>query len=131
MSTRVATQYESAMRAMSEAAAEDVLTHAPVRLAYWRIAALDTLLDRLEELRLGGERALPEDIRDLVVAYAARHDAELADRVQRINPDDLNAVHDAVFEAQGRVMLQLAELRKVPNWQDLDLTLAPGDDEAA
>jgi len=119
------------MRAMSQAAAEDVLTHAPVRLAYWRIAALDTLLDRLEELRLAGERALPDDIRDLVVAYAARHDAELADRVQRINPDDLNAVHDAVFEAQGRVMLQLAELRRVPNWQDLDLTLAPGDDEAA
>jgi hypothetical protein len=131
MSTQAATQYESAMRAMSQAAAEDVLTHAPVRLAYWRIAALDTLLDRLEELRLAGERALPDDIRDLVVAYAARHDTELADRVQRINPDDLNAVHDAVFEAQGRAMLQLAELRRVPNWQDLDLTLAPGDDEAA
>src|ERR1700724_2703125 len=78
-----------------------------------------------------GERAPAEDIRDLVVAYAARHDAELADRVQRINPDDLNAVHDAVFEAQGRVMLELAQLRRVPNWQDLDLTLAPGDDEAA
>jgi hypothetical protein len=131
MSTRAATQYESAMRAMSQAAAADVLTHAPIRLAYWRIAAMDTLLDRLEELRMAGERVLPEDIRDLVVAYAARNDAELADRVQRINPDDLNAVHDAVFEAQGRVMLQLAELRRVPNWQDLDLTLAPGDDEAA
>jgi hypothetical protein len=131
MSTRAATQYESAMRAMSQAAAEDVLTHAPIRLAYWRIAAMDTLLDRLEELRMAGERVLPEDIRDLVVAYATRNDAELADRVQRINPDDLNAVHDAVFEAQGRVMLQLAELRRVPNWQDLDLTLAPGDDEAA
>ena len=131
MSTQAATQYESAMRAMSQAAAEDVLTHAPVRLAYWRIAALDTLLDRLEELRLAGERTLPEDIRELVVAHAARHDAELADRIQRIDPDDLNAVHDAVFEAQGRVMLELAELRRVPNWQDLDLTLAPGDDEAA
>jgi len=92
---------------------------------------MDTLLDRLEELRLAGERALPEDIRDLVVAYAARYDAELADRVQRIDPEDLNAVHDAVFEAQGRVMLELAQLRRVPNWQDLDLTLAPGDDEAA
>src|SRR5207253_6072925 len=88
---------------MTQAAAEAELMHAPVRLAYWRIAAMDTLLDRLEELRLAGERALPEDIRDLVVAYAARHDAELADRVQRIDPDDLNAVHDAVFEAQGRV----------------------------
>jgi hypothetical protein len=44
---------------------------------------------------------------------------------------DLNAVHDAVFEAEGRVMLQLAKLRRVPNWQDLDMTLLPGDDEAA
>ncbi len=113
MSTRPATHYESAMRAMSQAAAEDLLTHAPVRLAYWRIAAMDTLLDRLEELRLAGERGLPEDVRDLVVAYAARHDAELADRVQGINPEDLNAVHDAVFEAQGRVMLELAQLRRV------------------
>lgn len=126
-----ATAYESAVRDMTQAAAEAELTHAPVRLAYWRIAAMDTLLDRLEELRLAGERALPEDIRDLVVAYAARHDPELADKVQRIDPADLNGVHDAVFEAQGRVMLQLAELRRVPNWQDLDLTLAPGDDEAA
>jgi len=131
MSTRPATHYESAVRAMSQAAAEAELMHAPVRLAYWRIAAMDILLDRLEELRLAGERALPEDIRDLVVAYAVRHDAELADRVQRINPEDLNAIHDAVFEAQGRVMLELAQLRRVPNWQDLDLTLAPGDDEAA
>ncbi len=126
-----ATHYESAVRAMSQAAAEAELTHAPIRLAYWRIAAMDSLLDRLEELRLAGERAVPEDIRALVVAYAARHDAQLADRVQRIDADDLNGVHDAVFEAQGRVMLELAELRRVPNWQDLDLTLAPGDDEAA
>ena len=131
MSTQAAPHYESAVRAMSQAAAEAELVHAPVRLAYWRIAAMDTLLDRLEELRLAGERALPEDIRDLVVAYAGRHDPELADRVQRISPEDLNAVHDAVFEAQGRVMLELAQLRRVPNWQDLDLTLAPGDDEAA
>ena len=131
MSTQTAPHYESAVRAMSQAAAEAELVHAPVRLAYWRITALDTLLDRLEELRLAGERQLPEDIRDLVVGYAARHDAQLADRIQRIDADDLNAVHDAVFEAQGRVMLELAQLRRVPNWQDLDLILAPGDDEAA
>lgn len=130
MSTQ-APDYASAVRAMSQAAAEAELTHAPVRLAYWRIAALDTLLDRLEELRLANERLLPEDIREQVAGYAARHDAELADRLRRIDAEDLNAVHDAVFEAQGRVMLQLAELRRVPNWQDLDLILAPGDDEAA
>ena len=131
MSTEAPRHYESAVRAMSQAAAEAELTHAPVRLAYWRMTALDTILDRLEELRLAGERVLPEDIREPVVAYAGRQDAELADRIQRIDGTDLNAVHDAVFEAQGRVMLQLAELRRVPNWQDLDLTLEPGDDEAA
>jgi len=131
MSSKAAPHYESAVRDMSQAAAEAELTHAPVRLAYWRMTALDTLLARLEELRVAGERALPEDIWEQVVAYAGRHDAELANRIQAITADDLNAVHDAVFEAQGRVMLQLAELRRVPNWQDLDLTLAPGDDEAA
>jgi hypothetical protein len=72
---------------------------------------------------------------ELVVGYADRHDAELAARIRAIYPGappDLNAVHDALFEAQGRVMLHLAELRQVPSWQDLDLTLEPGDsDEAA
>ena len=131
MSTQAVRHYESAVREMSQAAAEAELTHAPVRLAYSRMAALDTLLARLEELRLAAERTLPDDILELVVAYADRQDAELRDRIQRIDATDLNAVHDAVFEAQGRVMLQLAELRRVPNWQDLDLILEPGDDEAA
>lgn len=133
--TRPAPQhYESAVRAMSEAAAEVELTHAPVRLAYWSMAALDAMLARLEELRLANEREVPEDIVELVVGYAERHDAELAERMRRIDPGvpaELNTVHDALFEAQGRVMLRLAELRQVPNWQDLDLTLEPGDDEAA
>src|SRR5438309_2725468 len=90
MATQTAPHYESAVRAMSQAAAEAELTHAPVRLAYWRMAALDTLLDRLEELRLAGERILPEDILELVSTYAARQDAELADRIQRIDATDLN-----------------------------------------
>lgn len=131
MTAESARHYESAVRAMSQAAAEAEATRAPIRLAYWRIATLDTLLARLEELRLAGERLLPDDIRELVVAYADRHDAELAARVEALPMEDLNGVHDAVFEAQGRVMLQLAGLRRVPNWQDLDLILEPGDDEAA
>jgi hypothetical protein len=126
-----ARHYESAVWAMSRAAAEAEAEHAPVRLAYRRIAALDSLLGRLEELRLAGERVLPDDIRELVVAYAERHDSELLARVLRAQPNDFNAVHDAVFEAQGRVMLQLAELRRVPNWQDLDLVLEPGGGEEA
>lgn len=126
-----ARHYESAVRAMSQAAAEAEATHAPVRLAYWRMAALDAVLARLEELRVADEREVTEDILEQVTGFAERHDAELAERIRRIGSLELNAVHDAVFEAQGRVMLQLAELRRVPNWQDLDLTLEPGDDEAA
>lgn len=126
-----ARHYEAAIRAMSEAAATAEATHAPIRLAYWRMAALDTLLAGLEELRLAGERQLPEDTLELVVTFAQRHDHELRDRLQEINAEDVNAVHDAVFEAQGRVMLSLAELRRVPNWQDLDLVLEPGGEEAA
>lgn len=126
-----ARHYEAAIRDMSEAAATAEATHAPIRLAYWRMAALDTLLARLEELRLAAERQLPEDTLELVVTFAQRHDHELRDRLQQIDADDVNAVHDAVFEAQGRVMLQLAGLRRVPNWQDLDLVLEPGGEEAA
>jgi hypothetical protein len=134
MTTEAPQHFKSAVHAMSEAAAEAELTHAPIRLAYWRMAALDAILARLEELRLANERELPDDILELVVGYADRNDRDLAERLHRIDsgvPVELNAIHDALFEAQGRVMLRLAELRQVPNWQDLDLTLEPGDDEAA
>ena len=134
MTTAAPQHYQSAVQAMSEAAAEAELTHAPIKRAYWRMAALDAILARLEELRLANERELPDDILELVVAYANRNDADLAERLRRIDPGvpaELNAIHDALFEAQGRVMLRLAELRQVPNWQDLDMTLEPGDDEAA
>jgi len=123
--------YEEAVRAMSLAAAEVEASQAPIRRAYREMAALDALLGRLEELRLTGERGLPEDLRELVLAYAERYDGELLSQVAEAGPDDLNAVHDAVFEAQGKVMLQLAGLRQVPNWKDLDAVLEPGGEEAA
>ncbi len=126
-----ARHYEAAVRAMSQAAAEVEAVHAPVRMAYWRMAALDSLLGRLEELRLTGDRQLPDDLLELVQAYANRHDHELLLRVTDAGPDDLNSVHDAVFDAQGRVMMQLAELRRVPNWQELDAVLEPEGEEAA
>jgi hypothetical protein len=123
--------YETAVKAMSQAAAEAEASHAPVRLAYWRMAALDSILARLEDLRLANERVVPAEILELVQAYAERHDAELYGRTAVPELEDMNAVHDAVFEAQGRVMLQLAELRRVPNWQDLDTVLEPDGEEAA
>jgi len=122
--------YEAAVRAMSRAAAQVEASQAPIRRAYGEMAALDTLLARLEELRLTGERSLPEDLRDLAQSYAEHHDAELLSQIAQA-PDDLNAVHDAVFEAQGRVMLRLAGLRRVPNWQELEAVLEPGGEEAA
>lgn len=136
MTTQAPRHFETAVRSMSEAAAEAELTHAPVRIAYRSMAALDAILARLEELRLANEREVPDDILELVLGYADRHDRQLADRIRAIAPGvpaELNSVHDALFEAQGRVMLRLAELRQVPSWQDLDLTLEPGssDDEAA
>jgi hypothetical protein len=124
--------YEEAVRAMSQAAAEVEASHAPVRQAYWRMAVLDSLLSRLEELRLAGERLLPEDLWQLVISYAQQNDRLLAQRLDAIASEDMNGTHDAVFEAQGRVMLELAELRRVPNWQDLDAVLEPdGGEEAA
>ncbi len=116
---------------MFKAAAEAEATRAPVRLAYWRMAALDTLLGRLEELRVAGDRTLPEDLRELIQAYADRHDPQLRTGVLGARPEDLNAIHDAVFEAQGRIMMELAELRRVPNWQELDAVLEPEGEEAA
>ena len=91
MSTQAPQHYESAVRAMSEAAAETELTHAPVRLAYWRMTALDALLARLEELRVAAEREVPDDILELVTAYAARHDAELSSCIRRLEFADLIA----------------------------------------
>jgi hypothetical protein len=116
---------------MSQAEAKAEANHAPVRLAYWRMAALDSILGRLEELRLAGERVLPSELLELVRLYAQRHDEELHRRIEGLRVEDMNVVHDAVFEAQGRVMLQLAELRRVPNWQDLDTVLEPDGEEAA
>src|SRR5437867_11325273 len=73
MSSKAAPHYESAVRDMSQAAAEAELTHGPVRLAYWRMTALDTLLGRLEALRVAGEGALSEAIWGEVGGYGGLH----------------------------------------------------------
>src|SRR2546429_7420777 len=62
MSTKAAPHYESAVRDMSQAAAEAELMHAPVRLAYWRMAALDTPLAPPGGLRGAGGAAPPQGI---------------------------------------------------------------------
>src|SRR5256885_15581345 len=59
MSTKAAPHYESAVRDMSQAAAEAELMHAPVRLAYWPMAERQTPAAPLGELRGVGVNALP------------------------------------------------------------------------
>src|SRR2546429_5689816 len=82
MSTKAAPHYESAVRDMSQAAAEAELMHAPVRLAYWRIAPLDTLLAPLGELRAAGGPAPPQGTWEPVAPYGRGHDAEPPGRIQ-------------------------------------------------
>ncbi len=88
-----------------------------------RIATLDRLLTQLEELRLGGTTRVPERVRQRILACAAREDTLLREALCE-RPDDVEAVHDALFEAQGRAMLELAERRRAPSWQELEDLLA-------
>jgi len=53
------------------------LRRAPERLAQWRLATLDWLLQQLEELRLSGDGLFSMDLRTLIVAFAAAHDPVL------------------------------------------------------
>lgn len=87
----------------------------PRRLAQWRLRLLDRMLEEIEELRLDGERRLPEDVRATIEAFARIHDPTLLAQL-RSGRNDLDTAHDAVFDAQGRVMLDLAASRSYPAW---------------
>src|SRR2546425_12898532 len=102
MSTKAAPHYESAVRAMSQAAAEAELMHAPVRLAYWRMAALDTLLARLGELRVAGGGGLSQDIWGEGGAGAPRPEAQLSRRVPATTAPDPQPGDDAGVAGPGR-----------------------------
>ena len=103
---------------------------APRRLAEWRLRMLDRLLEDLEQLRLAGERTLPEEARAMIAAFARAHDPALLQHLASGPPNDLDVAHDAVFDAQGRVMLELASLRFWPRRDDGE-ALFQDDAEAA
>jgi hypothetical protein len=100
-----ATSFEIAERVQRAEAARF-----PRRLAQWRLRLLDRMLEEIEELRLDGERRLPEDVRTMIEAFARIHDLALLAQL-RHGRNDLETAHDAVFDAQGRVMLDLAACR--------------------
>jgi hypothetical protein len=109
------------------------LHQAPERLAQWRLATLDWLLRQLEELRLSGDGLFPAELRTLIVSFAAAHDPLLFEELADTLASQLNQVHDAVFDAQGRVMIELSELRHTPSWRDVErlLSAANHEDQAA
>ncbi|TMD09624.1 MAG: hypothetical protein E6J01_01325 [Chloroflexi bacterium] len=124
------TVYDATALESVAAQTEFELRRAPERLARWRLATLDWLLRQLEELRLAGDGLFPTELRTLIVSFAAAHDPELLEELADTSASQLNQVHDAVFDAQGRVMVELSELRKTPSWRDVErlLTEANRDD---
>lgn len=105
------------------------LRQAPERLAHWRLATLDWLLRQLEELRLSGDGLFTTELRTLIVAFAAAHDPVLFEELADTSASQLNQVHDAVFDAQGRVMIELSELRHTPSWRNVERLLSQANRE--
>jgi hypothetical protein len=124
-----ATGYAATALESVEAQTVFELRRAPERLAHWRLATLDWLLRQLEELRLSGDGLFPAELRTLIVAFAAAHDPVLFEELADTSASQLNQVHDAVFDAQGRVMIELSEIRHTPSWRDVERLLSEANHE--
>jgi hypothetical protein len=105
-------------RAIAIAHARTAAQRVPRRLAEWRLHALDRLLDDLEHMRLEGVQTLPADVSAVIAAFARAHDPTLLHGVVDVPRHDITTAHDRLFEAQGRVMLELASLRMSPTWEE-------------
>jgi hypothetical protein len=127
--TPATTVYAATASEFVAAQTEFELRRAPERLALWRLATLDGLLQQLEDLRLSGDGLLPAELRTAIGSFAMGHDPMLFDDVAGTTAGDLNRVHDAVFDAQGRVMIQLSELRHTPSWRDVERLLGEANNE--
>lgn len=114
---RASTGLAATTRAIAGAQVRAEVARAPRRLAQWRLRTLDRLLEDIEQLRLSGERRLPEDVRTMITAFARTHDPGLLHHLAAA-PAHVDTAHDAVFDAQGRVMLELASLRSGPRWDE-------------
>ena len=115
--------YEAAVKAMSQAAAEAEADHAPVRLAYWRMAALDSILGRIEDLRLANERVVPAEILELVQAYAERHDAELFGRAVVPELKEMNAARNEIISGLLYCAYHSKDLGLLLRYHDIDLRI--------
>lgn len=116
----VASVYEATSVAAVAAGTESALREAPRRMALWRLAMLDRLLQEMEELRVSGDRLLPDDLRRRIGVFSAWQDPELGQEVRAAGGGDLDRIHNALFDAQGRVMTELSQLRGTPTWQEVE-----------
>lgn len=96
------------------------LARAPRRLAQWRMRILDRLLEEMEELRLEDARLLPDELNAMIAAYGRAHDPALLEYLVDGPSRDVATAHDALFDAQGRVMLDLASFRSSAGWRELE-----------
>lgn len=101
------------------------LRRAPARLANWRLSTLDWLLRELEELRLTGFGSVPDGMRARITMYAEGYDPVLARELAEADPNDLARLHDALFDAQGRVMIERSDLRGTPSWRETEELFSP------
>jgi hypothetical protein len=126
----VASVYQATSVAAVEANTESALRQAPRRMVLWRLAMFDRLLQEMEEVRVSGDHTLPEDLRRRISVFSAWQDPELAQEVGAAGPRELDRIHNALFDAQGRVMTELSELRGTPTWQEVEqLFNEPADPE--
>lgn len=123
-----ATLFEATTLEVIAATTEFELRPGPERLAHWRLRVLDRLLQDLEEIRLTGDGSLPDDVRTQIVAFAERHDPALTEALAGTATRHLNGVHDALFDAEGRVMLELSELRHTPSWEEVERLFNASDE---
>jgi hypothetical protein len=81
---------------------------------------LDRVLADLEDARIRERRVVPPSITEqLRQAEVAQEDPDLAQVVATSRPS-IDRVQDAVFDAQGRIMVEVSRLLGQPDWVSIE-----------
>jgi hypothetical protein len=81
---------------------------------------LDRVLADLEDARIRERRVVPPQITEqLRQAEVAQEDPDLAQVVSTSRPS-IDRVQDAVFDAQGRIMVEVSRLLGRPDWVSIE-----------
>ncbi|MGA9920790.1 MAG: hypothetical protein WCB86_04260 [Candidatus Dormiibacterota bacterium] len=81
---------------------------------------LDRVLADLEDARIRERRVVPPQITErLRLTEVAQEDPDLAQVVSTSRPS-IDRVQDAVFDAQGRIMVEVSRLLGQPDWVSIE-----------